>query len=83
MLLWILPMKCLGGGAFLSSRIPKRLRESEGMSYGAGSFMSSSYKYQASSWGVYAIFNPAYKNRLDSALRDVINTARQTGFKAG
>ncbi len=71
----------LGGGAFLSSRIPKRLRESEGMSYGAGSFMSSSYKYQASSWGVYAIFNPAYKNRLDSALRDVINTARQTGFK--
>ena len=31
----------LGGGAFLSSRIPKRLRESEGMSYGAGSYMSA------------------------------------------
>jgi zinc protease len=71
----------LGGGAFLSSRIPQRLRESEGMSYGAGSFMNPDYKYQASSWGVYAIFNPIYKNRLDSALRDVINTARQGGFK--
>ncbi len=71
----------LGGGAFLSSRIPQRLRESEGMSYGAGSFTSSNYKYPASSWGVYAIFNPIYKNRLDSALRDVINTVRQTGFK--
>lgn len=71
----------LGGGAFLSSRIPQRLRESEGMSYGAGSFMSGDYKYAASSFGVYAIFNPIYKSRLDSALRDVMNTARQSGFK--
>jgi zinc protease len=70
----------LGGGAFISSRIPKRLRESEGMSYGAGSFMNSSYKYPSSSWGVYAIFNPAYKNRLDSAMRDVISKTLQSGF---
>ncbi len=71
----------LGGGAFLSSRIPQRLRESEGMSYGAGSFLSSSYKYPSSSWGVYAIFNPVYKNRLDSAMRDVISKTLQSGFK--
>ena len=71
----------LGGGAFLSSRIPQRLRESEGMSYGAGSFLSSNYKYPSSSWGVYAIFNPAYKNRLDSAMRDVISKTLQSGFK--
>ncbi|HEX5153727.1 MAG TPA: pitrilysin family protein [Parafilimonas sp.] len=70
----------LGGGAFLSSRIPQRLRESEGMSYGAGSFLSSSYKYPSSTWGVYAIFNPTYKNRLDSALRDVVGKALQSGF---
>ena len=43
------------------------------MSYGAGSYYISSYKYPSSSWGVYAIFNPAYKNRLDSAIRDVIS----------
>lgn len=70
----------LGGGAFLSSRIPARLRESEGMSYGAGSYLSSSYKYPSSTWGVYAIFNPDYKNRLDSALRDVVGKALQSGF---
>ncbi len=28
----------LGGGAFISSRISNRLRENEGMSYGAGTF---------------------------------------------
>ncbi|HXB43055.1 MAG TPA: insulinase family protein, partial [Puia sp.] len=71
----------LGGGAFLSSRIPQRLRESEGMSYGAGSFLNFNYKYPASSWGVYAIFNPLYKNRLDSALRDELSKALQGGFK--
>jgi zinc protease len=72
----------LGGGAFLSSRLPQRLRETEGMSYGAGSFLSSNYKYPSSSWGIYAIFNPTYKNRLDSAMRDVISKTLQTGFKA-
>ncbi len=71
----------LGGGAFLSSRIPNRLRENEGMSYGAGSYLNVSAKYEASSWGVYAIFNPAFKNRLDSALRDEINKALKDGFK--
>jgi len=71
----------LGGGSFLSSRIPQRLRESEGMSYGAGSYINGNYKYAASSWGVYAIFNPVYKNRLDSALHDEINKAIQGGFK--
>lgn len=70
----------LGGGTFISSRIPTRLREQEGMSYGAGSYLSGDYKYAASSWGLYAIFNPLYKNRLDSALKDVINKTIQTGF---
>jgi zinc protease len=71
----------LGGGAFLSSRIPQRLRENEGMSYGAGSFLSVNYKYAASSWGVYAIFNPLFKNRLDSALHEEIAKAIKDGFK--
>jgi len=71
----------LGGGAFLSNRIANRLRESEGMSYGAGSFMSFNYKYPACSWIAYAIFNPIYKSRLDSAFRDVISKTLQEGFK--
>ncbi len=70
----------LGGGAFLSSRIPKRLRESEGMSYGAGSFFQASSVDKSAQWGVYAIFNPIYKNRLDSALKQEIAKAIDKGF---
>lgn len=71
----------LGGGAFLTNRIASRLRESEGMSYGAGSYLTFNYKYPSCSWGAYAIFNPIYKDRLDSALRDVINKTLQEGFR--
>jgi zinc protease len=71
----------LGGGAFLSNRIANRLRESEGMSYGAGSFLSFNYKYPSCSWIAYAIFNPIYKSRLDSAFRDVISKTLKDGFR--
>jgi zinc protease len=52
------------------------------MSYGAGTFVSASYKYSVGSWGVYAIFNPMYKNRLDSAFKDEVKKALQGGFTA-
>ena len=71
----------LGGGTFLSSRIPARLRETEGMSYGAGSAFQPNYRFASSNWFVYAIFNPKYKNRLDSALRNEINSVLKNGFK--
>lgn len=70
----------LGGGAFLSSRIPQRLREKEGMSYGAGSYVQAEHNYNAGNWGVYAIFNPMYQGRLDSALHQEIAKARTGGF---
>ncbi len=70
----------LGGGAFLSSRIPNRLREKEGMSYGAGSYISVQPKYNTGTWGVYAYFNPSYKGRLDSALHQEIDKALKDGF---
>ncbi len=70
----------LGGGAFLSSRIPKRLRENEGMSYGAGTYLSSNYRFDVSTWGLYAAFNPLYKGRLDSALREEVDKAITDGF---
>ncbi|MEO5945292.1 MAG: insulinase family protein, partial [Chitinophagaceae bacterium] len=71
----------LGGGAFLSSRIPQRLRESDGMSYGAGSFMDVDYKYNTGNWGVYAYFNPLYKGKLDSALHQEVDKAIKDGFR--
>jgi zinc protease len=72
----------LGGGTFMASRISQRLREKEGMSYGAGSYMNAEYKEKDGSWGLYAIFNPAVKNRLDSALHEEIDRAISKGFTA-
>jgi zinc protease len=70
----------LGGGAFLSSRIPQRLREAEGMSYGAGSYTNGNSIDQTGSWGVYAFFNPIYKDKMDNALREEIKKAIDKGF---
>ncbi len=71
----------LGGGAFINSRIANRLREAEGMSYGAGSYLTFNYKYPSCQWVAYAIFNPVYRGRLDSAFRDEIKKTLQEGFK--
>jgi zinc protease len=70
----------LGGGAFISSRIPKRLREVEGMSYGAGSFVSGNGIDKTGDWGVYAFFNPSFKDKLDHALKEEIQKAFDKGF---
>ena len=72
----------LGGGAFLSSRIPQRLRENEGMSYGAGTFMNMEYKYNVGNWSLYAAYNPIYKGRIDTALKQEIDKAIAGGFTA-
>jgi zinc protease len=70
----------LGGGAFLSSRIPQRLREKEGLSYGAGSFVSGNTIDNTGSWGVYAYFNPTLKDKLNKALVEEIQKALDKGF---
>ncbi|MEO7048598.1 MAG: pitrilysin family protein, partial [Ferruginibacter sp.] len=70
----------LGGGTFMASRISQRLREKEGMSYGAGSYTYAEYKVKEGAWGLYAIFNPKVKNKLDSSLRDEIIHTINKGF---
>ena len=70
----------LGGGTFMASRISERLREKEGMSYGAGSYLYAEYKEKEGDWGLYAIFNPKVKNRLDSSLHDEIVSTINKGF---
>ncbi len=72
----------LGGGAFLSSRIPNRLREKDGFSYGAGSNFSADDNNKKATWNLYAFFNPIYRTKLDSALLDEINKAINVGFTA-
>ncbi|MFY1048367.1 M16 family metallopeptidase [Chryseobacterium sp. GP-SGM7] len=70
----------LGSGGFLTSRIPTRLREKEGISYGAGSYMSIPVSNTVASWGWYAYFNPTKKDAVNKALKEEINKAVKDGF---
>lgn len=70
----------LGGGAFLSSRIPQRLRETEGLSYGAGSYLQANAMDPITDWGIYAFYNPTMKEKLITALNEEIQKAISKGF---
>jgi zinc protease len=70
----------LGGGSFLNSRIPQRLREAEGMSYGAGSFFQAEWDEPIASFGTYAFFNPIFKDKLNTALMEELTKASQGTF---
>ncbi|PKB18070.1 pitrilysin family protein [Flavobacterium sp. 5] len=70
----------LGGGSFLSSRIPQRLRETEGLSYGAGSYLQANAVDPTTSWGIYAFYNPTMKDKLTTALNEEIQKAISKGF---
>jgi zinc protease len=70
----------LGGGSFLNSRIPQRLREAEGMSYGAGSSLDAEWDEAVGSISTYAFFNPSFKEKLNSALLDELTKASQGTF---
>lgn len=68
------------GGGFLNSRIAERLRQKDGVSYGAGGQLSadSDKKDQNSQLFVYAIYNPdnldkvqlGFKEEMDRFIRD-------------
>jgi zinc protease len=72
----------LGSGGFLTSRIPTRLREKEGISYGAGSFLDVPVLTDAASWGGYAFYNPKMVDKVDMAFREEIARAVDSGFTA-
>ncbi len=74
----------LGSGGFLAARIPMRLREKEGISYGAGSFLSvpSDPKDENATWGYYAFLNPTKREAVEKAVKEEINKAITSGFTA-
>ncbi|QIG90310.1 insulinase family protein [Chryseobacterium sp. POL2] len=72
----------LGSGGFLSARIPMRLREKDGISYGAGSFMNIPVNNDVASWSWYALFNPTKKEAVNKAVKEEIAKALKDGFTA-
>ena len=71
----------LGGGA-INSRIANRLRQKEGLSYGAGSQFQASALDNVGSWAAYAIYAPENLPRLESAFREELALALEKGFTA-
>jgi len=71
----------LGGGTF-KNRLIQRMREKDGMSYGASSRLSVSNQDEVGTWTAYAILNPANIQKLEAAFNEEISKALKYGFTA-
>lgn len=68
------------GGGFLKGRIPQRLREKEGLSYGAGSrFVASPLDERSLIFG-YAIFAAKNLDKVLAGFKEEIQKAQASGF---
>ena len=76
----VLGSYALGGGP--DSRLWARVRDQEGLSYGVGSYVSISSYDRKGTFGLYAIFAPQNRERVDRALRDELERALADGFTA-
>jgi zinc protease len=72
--------RILGGGP--EARIPARLREKEGLSYSAGSYLQPGQIDDLGSLGVYAIFPPQALAKVRTALDEELARALDAGFTA-
>ena len=79
---FVMANEMLGSGGFLTARIPMRLREKEGISYGAGSFINVPVTNDVAYWLYYAFLNPTKKNAVETAAKEEISKALKDGFTA-
>jgi zinc protease len=68
------------GGSGLSSRIANRLRQKEGLSYGAGSQLTIQAQDRYGFWFANAIYAPQNVERLQIAFREEIDRLIKDGF---
>ena len=70
------------GGGFLNSRLAKRIRQKEGLSYGVGSQFTASALDKSGSFLEYAIFAPQNAAKLRTALEEEIALVLKDGYTA-
>ncbi|QPF72064.1 insulinase family protein [Roseateles sp. DAIF2] len=70
----------LGDGG--DSRLWKRIREKEGLSYGVWSYVQWSAQDENSPWNLGAIFAPSNRGKVETALREEVARALKDGFTA-
>jgi zinc protease len=68
----------LGGSS--DSRLTRRIREKEGLSYSVGSFLSADSFSERGSFGVFAIYAPQNRARVETAIAEEISRALAEGF---
>ena len=70
----------LGGDAGLDSRLGKRLRQADGLSYSQGSSVSAPSIDRTGEWTAYAIVAPQNMAKLEAAFREELARALRDGF---
>lgn len=70
------------GGGFLNSRLPKRIRQQEGLSYGVGSQFVVPSLDDAGGFYAYAIFAPENADKVVTAFKEEMMRALESGFTA-
>ncbi|MCL1077512.1 insulinase family protein [Parashewanella spongiae] len=68
------------GGGFLNSRLATRLRQKDGLSYGAGSFINMSSFDKRAALGAYAICAPQNLAKVEIGFKEVIAKVLKDGF---
>ncbi len=68
------------GGGFLNSRLPNRIRQQDGLSYGVGSFFSAGSLDEFAQFMTYAIFAPENADKVVAAFKEEMARALASGF---
>ena len=76
----VLANHMLGGSS--DSRLSRRIREREGISYSVGSYVSASSFDEKGEFGVYAIYAPQNRARIEALVREELARAVSEGFTA-
>jgi zinc protease len=69
-----------GGGSGLANRLVNRLRQRDGLSYGAGSGLQLGSADRAASFSIGAIGAPQNMAKIEAAIRDELEASRRDGF---
>lgn len=68
------------GGGFISSRLATRLRQKDGLSYGAGSWFNASSYDQNATFGAYAICAPENLAKVEQGFKEEFQKVIKDGF---
>lgn len=68
------------GGGFISSRLANRLRQQDGLSYGAGSFFNASSYDEVATFGAYAICAPENLEKVEIGFKEELDKVIESGF---